>query len=217
MKKEPLSETVNRWKARWLKRVMYDSPASPVEKCLAYAISDHLNCVTLDCWPSQPTLMRLLGRSSARTVQRAARGLVRHGLIKIRPNRGSRSSLRYAPVLSFAKRDKTVADTGQNCLDAPDTSVRESFLGIHSKSSSTAPADEELNKLPARASSYRRAERGAIELQLAEALGPDGLGILSRLSSIDDAVVERLCRAYAGKSLGERELSAARLAAEQFR
>ena len=56
----PLVETVNRMKARWLKRVMYETDVSSTAKCLAYAVSDHLNCVSLDCWPSQARLGQLL-------------------------------------------------------------------------------------------------------------------------------------------------------------
>jgi hypothetical protein len=40
--------------------------------------------------------------------------------------------------------------------------------------------------------------------------------ILERLAAYDDHVVERLCRAHAEGLLGERELHAARLAAEQL-
>jgi helix-turn-helix protein len=80
----PLNQVISRQKARWLKFVMHESKASATEKCLAYTIADALNCVTLDCWPSQPRLARLLGGVSVRTVQRAARGLEQLGLITIR-------------------------------------------------------------------------------------------------------------------------------------
>ena len=39
--------------------------------------------------------------------------------------------------------------------------------------------------------------------------------VLARLAAIDDAIVDRLCRAWAKGVLGERDLAAARLAAEQ--
>jgi hypothetical protein len=54
-------------------------------------------------------------------------------------------------------------------------------------------------------------------MQLAAMLGKNGMSILGRLASYDDAIVDRLCRAHAERRLGERELAAARLAAEQMR
>src|SRR4051812_449650 len=48
---EPLYKQVARAKARWLRRIMYGSVATSTEKCFAYAVADHLNCVTLDAWP----------------------------------------------------------------------------------------------------------------------------------------------------------------------
>jgi hypothetical protein len=64
---------------------------------------------------------------------------------------------------------------------------------------------------------YRRRERGAIEFKVAGMLGSDGMEILCRLGTVDDAIVERLCRAYVKGALAERELIAAKLAAEQLR
>ena len=72
---EGLVERVGRAKARWLRRVMYETTASSTEKCFAYAVVDHLNCVTLDCWPSQLRLAKLLDFKAEKTLQRAARGL----------------------------------------------------------------------------------------------------------------------------------------------
>jgi hypothetical protein len=48
-------------------------------------------------------------------------------------------------------------------------------------------------------------------------LGDGGIELLFKLGAIDDAIVERLCRAHAAGALGERELIAARLAAQQAR
>jgi hypothetical protein len=60
------------------------------------------------------------------------------------------------------------------------------------------------------------AERGAIEIKISEMIGPNGLDVLTRLAAMDDAIVDRLCRAYAAGEVGERELVAARLAAQQM-
>jgi hypothetical protein len=65
------------------------------------------------------------------------------------------------------------------------------------------------------ASGYQRNQRGAFELEVGRLLGSDGFEILSSLDAIDGQIVERLCRAHAMGSLTQRELSAARLAAEQ--
>src|SRR5437588_8825339 len=72
---EPLFTRVARAKARWLRRVMYGTVATSTEKCFAYAVADHLNCVTLDAWPGQARLAQLLGFKSVKTIQRAAAAL----------------------------------------------------------------------------------------------------------------------------------------------
>ena len=120
---ETLYDRVTRAKARWLKRVMYQSAATPFQKSLAYAIADHLNCVTLDSWPAQATLSRLLGGVCTKTLQRASRRLVALGLITINRN-GSR--IRYTPVFELGDEDKSVRKGGQDCAGIGDTDVRES-------------------------------------------------------------------------------------------
>lgn len=58
-------------------------------------------------------------------------------------------------------------------------------------------------------------ERGAAEIKLAEMLGADGMDVLSRLASIDDRIVARLCRALVEGTLSDHDLAAARLAAKR--
>jgi hypothetical protein len=210
---EPLIERVNRMKARWLKRVMYDSPATSTEKCFAYLVADHLNCVTLDCWPGQDRVAFLLGRQSIKTAQRAARGLEKLGVLTLRG--GGLAGYHYAPNFLAGDADKAVTSKRQDCPPAADKNVDQSLLPIHSKESSPRGLSEEKD---ARSTPvYNRRHRGAIEIQLATALGEHGMGILARLSAYDDTIVDRLCRAHAEGELGERELSAARLSAEQLR
>lgn len=210
---EPLVDRVCRAKARWLKRVMYESAASSTQKCFAYAVADHLNCVTLDCWPSQARLVTLLGFQSAKTLQRAARGLERIGVLMIKG--GGRAGYRYEPVFLPTDEDRIVSAAGQSSLRDPDKSVRESLLQIHSTSVPRAAAAKDT--LVGGQPSYERRQRGAIELEIAGILGPNGFDILGRLSRLDDTIVERLCRAHAAGALGDRELMAAKLAAEQVR
>lgn len=211
---ETLIDRVARAKARWLKRVMYESSASSTQKCFAYAVAEHLNCVTLDCWPSQARLVALLGFQSAKTLQRAARGLERIGVLVIKG--GGRAGYRYEPVFLATDGDKIVSVSRQTSPDDPDKSVRESLLQIHSTSVPRAAATKETlfgsDQPP-----YERRQRGAIELEIAKILGPNGFDILGRLSRLDDTIVERLCRAHALGALGDRELMAAKLAAEQVR
>jgi hypothetical protein len=215
MKVESLSDRVNRAKARWLKRVMQDPSATSTQKCLAYAIADYLNCVTLDCWPAQPTLARVLGHKSVKTVQRAARGLAKLRLITLKRDASRRAGWRYAPVLWPEDMDKPVPKNGQRSPEPVDTNDRESFLNIHTKSYSTEEAAERSMRASRPRPLFNPRERGAIEIKLAEMFGANGLDVLVRLASIDDAILERLCRAYAEGALGERDLAAARLAAEQ--
>jgi len=65
-------------------------------------------------------------------------------------------------------------------------------------------------------SNYDMNQRGLYERELARRLGNNGFEVLERLADHDDAIVERLCRAFADSKLGDRELSAARLAADQL-
>jgi len=209
-----LDPMVARTKARWLKRVMYESPANSTQKCLAYAIFDHLNCVTLDCWPSQLRLAQLLGFDSVKTVQRAARGLERLGFITV--TGGGRQGYRYAPAFTPQDEDNSVKADRRNRSAATDKTVNESILQIHSSRPTPTAAAVDQRIVDA-GQAYRRHQRGAIELQLAERLGPGGIDILAKLSSIDDRIVERLCRAHSADLLSDREITAARLAAEQVR
>jgi len=216
MKIESLSDRVNRAKARWLKRVMQDSSATPTQKCLAYAITDYLNCVTLDCWPAQPTLARILGHKSVKTVQRAARGLATLRLITLKHDASGKAGCRYAPVLWPEDMDKPVPKNGHRSPEIVDTNDRESFLNIHTKSYSTEEAAERRIRASRPRPSFNPRERGAIEIKLAEMFGANGLDVLARLASIDDGIIERLCQAYAEGALSERDLAAARLAAAQM-
>src|SRR5690349_7567511 len=96
VKVETLHDAVARAKQRWLKRVMYETTASSTERCLAYTITDRLNCVTLDAWPAQATIAELLGFESVKTVQRASDRL--EELRVLRVNRRFSSYLRYRPI-----------------------------------------------------------------------------------------------------------------------
>jgi hypothetical protein len=215
MSDETLIDLVNRAKARWLKRAMYGSSATSTQKVLAYAISDHLNCVTLDCWPAQSTLTGLLGRRSDKTAQRAARGLRALKFITISRGTTETSGYRYAPVFVPSDWDKIGSSTRQKRAELGDTNVHQSNLGIQLKSSSTASgkANGGIRTSP----TFNPAARGAIELKLAQMLGPNGMDALGRLAGFDDTIVDRLCRSFSEGLIGERELIAARLAAEQVR
>jgi hypothetical protein len=214
-KKETLVDRVGRAKSRWLKRVMYETSATSTEKCFAYSVADHLNCVTLDCWPSQARFAKLLGFKCNRTVQRAARGLAKLGVLTLK--RVDNTRYRYAPVFLPGDEDKKVPAPGQLGAPVPDRDVRESLLPIQNISSEPTEvvADESKRALNG-LSTYRPAQRGAIEMKIAELLGRNGIDVLAKLEEFDAAIVDRLCRAYFDKTLGERELAAARLAADQM-
>jgi hypothetical protein len=194
---------------------MQDPSATSTEKCLAYAIADYLNCVTLDCWPAQPTLARVIGHKSVKTVQRAGRGLATLRLITFKRDMSGKSGCRYAPVFWTEDMDKPVSKNGHRCPEIVDTNDRESFLNIHTKSSSRKEAADRSVRASRPRPSFNPRERGAIEIKLAEMIGQNGLDVLARLASIDDAIIERLCQACAEGALSERDLAAARLAAEQ--
>jgi hypothetical protein len=206
-----LRKRVDRAKACWLKRVMYQPAVPPAQKLLAYAIANHLNCVTLDAWPRQRTLLTVLGRSSVKTVQRAANGLQDLGLIKVKRNPREAIAIRYSPTFSREEWGEIVRADGHKSPAAADTDVHQSNLSIHSKSFSTAPIESE----PPNRQGFDRYTRGALEMRLANILGSAGFEILAQLARIDDSIVDRLCRALAANQLGEAELAAARLAAKQ--
>src|SRR5581483_7755326 len=79
---ETLAEQVSRQKHRWLKRVMFDPGTSSSAKCFAFLVVDYLNCVTLDCWPSQKVIADRFGWS-IKTVHRVALVLERRGHLQI--------------------------------------------------------------------------------------------------------------------------------------
>jgi hypothetical protein len=209
---EPLIERVNRMKARWLKRVMYETPATSTEKCFGYVVVDHLNGVTLDCWPGLKRIAQLMGCRSVKTPQRAARGLQDLGLLTVK--RGKLD--RYAPVFLPGDEDRLVRADGHPRSAMPDKDVDESLLGIHPMSSSSRGLPDDRKIRESEPPAYSRSQRGALEMRLASMLGKDGFDILARLARLDDAIVDRLCRALAEGRLGERELFAARLAVDQM-
>ena len=213
---ESLYRRTARGKARWLRRVMYQSLATSTEKAFAYLVFDHLNCVTLDAWPSQVRAAQLLGFQSVKTIQRAAGGLEKLELLVV--NRGGGNHFRYAPVFVTGDEDKVVRTAGQTRPSTMDTDVQESLLLIHHTLSTTRKRfSDKSDSLHDSGGLYRRSERGAIEFQIAAMLGDDGMEVLGRLGSIDDSIIERLCRAHTAAALGEQELIAAKLAAEQVR
>ncbi len=214
MKNELLSDLAKRAKARWRKRVMRHPSATSTQKCLAHAITDRLNCVTLDCWAAQPTLADDIGDKSIKTVVRAARGLAKLNLITLKRIKGQ-PRLRHAPVFLPEDLDMPVAKSGHRRAEIADTNGGESLLSIHTRSSSTEDAVEEGKRAAAQRPSFNPRERGAIEVKIAAKFGANGFEILARLASIDDAIIDRLCQAFLEGALSERDIAAARLAAEQ--
>lgn len=209
---EHLRKRVDRAKARWLKRVMYDPFLNSTTKWFAYCVADHLNCVTLDSWPSLPRVKELMGCASVKTPRRAARKLEQAGLLCLRSS--ERQLYRYAPVFTVADEQDTKghgkAHSGPHSAD---TDVPESLLLIR-----TTPPPRRGGRGQDEASvqsKYDPSRRGAIEVQLMMLLGGRGHILLPRLAALDDSIIERLCRAHAEGAVGEAELTAARIAAEQ--
>lgn len=212
---ESLYDRVNRAKHCWLKRVMTDPAVSSTAKCFAYIIMDKLNCVTRDAWPGQQLSAELLGDKSIKTVHRAAVCLQRRGYLHISRDPGG--FYRYKPKLMPEDEDKVGAQGRQSRPVVPDKTVDESSLAILPKQSSPNwRAREEFESRTGKISNYRRAQRGAYEAEIARRLGGDGYQVLRKLADLGDHVLERLCRACAEGELGEREIIAARLAANQM-
>ena len=211
---ETLYDRVTRQKHRWLKRAMFDCAVSSSEKCFAYLVIDRLNCVTLDCWPSQKLIADQFGWST-KTVHRVSFALKRRGYLRI--SRNTHGSYRYAPIFLPEDEDKSGGASRQDCPPASDRNVHESSLSILINQSSPSAGEPRLGRPPlTMTSNYDKNQRGLYERELARRLGNNGFEVLERLADHDDAIVERLCRAFADGKLGERELSAARLAADQL-
>jgi hypothetical protein len=211
---ESLRDRVNRKKARWLARVMYNSTATSTQKCMAWSVADHLNCVTLDAWPGLLGLSRRLGFMHQRTLERAVQGLEERNFLICRQVEGL---WRFAPVFGPGDEDKIVAAAGQSCHESADKNVTESFLRNPPNQSSSSGLSEESKEVSIWRPQIRRGQRGAIEMQVAEWLGEDGFEVLSRLALIGDDVIDRLCKASVDGILTDRERDAARLAAAQVR
>jgi hypothetical protein len=210
---ETLFDRISRAKHCWLKRVMSDPGVSPSEKCFAYIVMDRLNCVTRDAWPGQTLIAQSLGKS-IKTAHRVAFGLERKGHLRISRDPGG--FYRYAPVLLPEDQDNFDVNPGQNCPLVPDKIVDESSLGIPFNKSSPRSDVREEGRYPIAKSAYQPKQRGLYETEIAEKLGKNGFAVLEKLAVLGDHVVERLCRAYADGEFGEREILAARLAAEQM-
>jgi Helix-turn-helix domain len=211
-KPETLHRQVSRMKARWLQRVMY-STAIPSAKVFGFVIFDCLNCVTLDAWPAQRTFAERM-RCSTKTVQRSADGLEDLGFVRVARSRLRDVNHRYAPVFLSEDSNAAVHSGGRGRLRTVDLDVHESSSSIHLESFPSR-SREQSDRLK-RISNYRRAERGRWERELIRALGSNGSETLERLSRIDDAIVDRLCRGFCDGLIGEREIEAARLAAYQL-
>lgn len=202
-------------KHRWLARVM-GSPVPLAQKCLAWAIAENLNCVTLDSWMKQERLKEALSAETTRTVNRAARGLAEAHFITITHWRrdDGKATPRYAPVFIDEDWDRNVRRNGQKGPADPDRNVHQSLI------------ENPLDETPAvlgredgapSGTAPSRGQRGKYEVEVAQRLGDNGFDILIKLARLDDRIVQRLCRAQAEGVLGRQELLAARLAAEQLR
>jgi len=142
----------------------------------------------------------LLGRRSNKTVRRSARGLKALELVNIRRGVREKSGCRYAPVLLPEDWDKFGNGSRQKRSTRSDTDVHQSSLSIQLESSSMASrkAKEGIST----GTPFNPATRGAIELKLAAMFAPNGLDVLGRLASIDDAIISRLCRAFVEGLIG---------------
>jgi hypothetical protein len=129
----------------------------------------------------------------------------------LRITRNTHGSYRYAPIFLPEDEDKSGNASRQYRPTLPDKNVEESYLGILTRKSSPSAGTVGVTT-----SRYEERQRGSYERELAKRLGNRGYEILERLADLGDHIVERLCRAYADDELGEREILAARLAAEQL-
>jgi hypothetical protein len=129
--------------------------------------------------------------------------------------RDARGSYRYAPIFLPADADKSAGPLGQSCPSVADKIVNESYLGIQSNLSFSTGAQRSgaISSSPS-PSNYNPRMQGTYQVEIAKMLGKNGFEILMQLN---EASIERLCRAYAnGGGLWQEELIAAQLAAKHL-
>jgi hypothetical protein len=210
-----------RLKEEWLHRTMKIGSLIPSCRVIAYFMADHLNWATMDCWTSHETLAGLVGVSE-KTVQRSISAMEESNILSVWRLRGSHYPLRYAPVYPAGKtQDACVPDIGQSRPEQVDASVHQPLLqnlpksplaGAQALARSSIATKEEFS---AQRLSFKRAERGRLESQVAPLVG--GFDVLSSLAAIHDEIVTRICEARCRGELGERQIRATKLAAKQSR
>src|SRR5262249_11815110 len=146
------------------------------------------------------------------TVRRAFRHLQSHGCVVATRGVTKLSSCRYSPKFQSVDWVSAGASKGHSCAADWAADVHQSYLNIQLQS-----ALRTAKKASEGTPEFNRNMRGAVELTIARKLGANGFDVLARLSSIDDAITERLCWAFEAGLVGDRELTAARLAARQAR
>jgi len=208
-----------RLKEQWLYRTMCIGSLLPSYRVIAYFVVDHLNWSTMDSWSGQERLAGLVG-TSTKTIQRSLDAMEKVRLLTVWRRTGSRHPLRTAPNYLPELRDATVPNSGLPGPQGSDTGVHQSFLGILPEPALVGCRGSELPRTGKRRSArmalaFNPAQRGRIECQVAHLLG--GFDVLSRLAAIDDQIVTRLCQAHCTGNLHERQIKAAKLAAQQSR
>jgi hypothetical protein len=208
-----------RLKCEWLHRTM--KMGSLVASCriVAYFLADCLNWATMDSWMGHETLAGLVGVSE-KTVQRSIFAMEGQVHLSVWRSLGSRHPLRYSPKY-LETADTGVAKAGQGRPGEMDMGVHQSFLSNLPQSSLAGlptverPTPAPGQKFVSQGLSFKRAERGRHELQVAPLVG--GIDVLYRLAAIHDDIVTRICEAHCRGELGARQIRAVKLAAKQCR
>jgi DNA-binding transcriptional MocR family regulator len=187
-------------KMRWLNSICSDVTVSHVAFRIAYTIGDHFNSTTYEAWPSNQRMASRIG-VAMKTVQRATGELERQGWLHVRRARGRLVTNRYRlrwPEGAIEPADKEAPKTRQDSSQKQDMGVRQSYLDILLRTSSTGRRERPMN-FP---------DRGLYEQRLIQRYGPTAEHALSELNRQSPELLNLVCAAEKDGQFTAADMSA---------
>lgn len=197
----------HRNKMRWLNEINCDFAVSSTAFRIAFVISDFLNSITGDAWPSRRRVAARLNITT-KTVQRSIAELERCGWLTVKRSKGRRVTNRYQPrwppgcaAPLMEATDKAVPITGHTSPNMGAENVSQSFLKI--------PLRNYLNGNREKKSHFP--DRGTFEERIIERFGPNTRMLLEEISCRSPETLDLICRAEQEGTLTSADLNAVRL------
>ncbi len=221
-----MPETGDPKRHEWRDAVLRDPRLSKGCFKIAYAVSSFINAQTNVGWPSINRLAAEVA-ASPKTAGRHVRTLERSGYLVVNRTNRRRPTNEYSLVLPKPRGgcdgegDKAVHSRGHSGPKTGDTNVPQIYLKNLVKNLSAASEPGSGNSKTERSRQWpssapitpkrpRRAngDRGAIEIQVANRLGSDGM---DRLCALPEQKIEQLCAMQRAGRLSEDTLLELRL------